>query len=372
MHTRGILGAVALTLGLTAFGVASSAPVGAAAPAPVVDHFGSAPAFAQVNGPLSQSVVAMASDPSGPGYWMVASDGGIFTAGHAHFFGSTGALHLAQPIVAMAATPTGRGYWLAAADGGIFTFGDAAFKGSAALLPKSAPIVSMAPSASGRGYVLLGSNGVAYSFGDAPNTGATSAFGATVAIARAPLGGYLIVGLDGTVHAVAGAEYHGSAVHLDNVAVGIAPTIDGHGYWVAHVSTGILAPPNSGTGRRIVYSVSAQRVWTVEANGAVSHFWKVSGRRGTPPPGTYAIVSRTPMSYSGTLRLPWMQRFYKGAADRLWAGFHGIPLRPDGTPIESDAQLGIPLSHGCVRMNQTDVKTLWDWAPLGTAVVVLV
>jgi hypothetical protein len=30
----------------------------------------------------------------------------------------------------MAATPDGRGYWLVASDGGIFTFGDAPFFGS--------------------------------------------------------------------------------------------------------------------------------------------------------------------------------------------------------------------------------------------------
>ncbi|HEX9314021.1 MAG TPA: S8 family peptidase, partial [Actinomycetota bacterium] len=34
------------------------------------------------------------------GYWLVASDGGIFSFGDAHFFGSTGSVHLNQPIVA--------------------------------------------------------------------------------------------------------------------------------------------------------------------------------------------------------------------------------------------------------------------------------
>ena len=32
----------------------------------------------------------------------------------------------------MASTPDGGGYWLVASDGGIFTFGDAAFYGSPA------------------------------------------------------------------------------------------------------------------------------------------------------------------------------------------------------------------------------------------------
>jgi len=37
------------------------------------------------------------------GYWLVASDGGIFAFGDAHFFGSTGSIHLNKPIVAMTA-----------------------------------------------------------------------------------------------------------------------------------------------------------------------------------------------------------------------------------------------------------------------------
>jgi hypothetical protein len=39
---------------------------------------------------------------------------------------------LNKPIVGTAATPDGRGYWLVASDGGIFNYGDAAFYGSIA------------------------------------------------------------------------------------------------------------------------------------------------------------------------------------------------------------------------------------------------
>ena len=72
----------------------------------------------------------MAATPDGHGYWLVASDGGIFTFGDAAFYGSTGNIRLNQPVVGMAATPDGHGYWLVASDGGIFTFGDAGFYGS--------------------------------------------------------------------------------------------------------------------------------------------------------------------------------------------------------------------------------------------------
>jgi hypothetical protein len=54
-------------------------------------------------------------------------------------------------LVDIAPTPSGKGYWLASSDGGVFTFGDARFHGSAGNLPLHQPIVGMAPSASGRG-----------------------------------------------------------------------------------------------------------------------------------------------------------------------------------------------------------------------------
>src|SRR4051812_44791306 len=83
-------------------------------------------------GAVAQSVIgtvpeAHAATP-GPttaprGYWLAASDGGMFTYGDSPFKGSMGGSRLNRPIVGMAATPSGQGYWLVASDGGIFTFG---------------------------------------------------------------------------------------------------------------------------------------------------------------------------------------------------------------------------------------------------------
>jgi N-acetylmuramoyl-L-alanine amidase len=62
--------------------------------------------------PLNQPVVAMAATPTGRGYWLVASDGGIFSFGDARFYGSLGGTSVTAPAVGMAATPAGSGYWL--------------------------------------------------------------------------------------------------------------------------------------------------------------------------------------------------------------------------------------------------------------------
>jgi hypothetical protein len=45
----------------------------------------------------------MAPNLDGKGYWLVASDGGVFAYGDAGFFGSHGGKPLNQPIVGMAA-----------------------------------------------------------------------------------------------------------------------------------------------------------------------------------------------------------------------------------------------------------------------------
>jgi hypothetical protein len=44
----------------------------------------------------------MTTTPFGKGYWLVASDGGVFAFGDARFHGSTGGIRLNQPIVGLA------------------------------------------------------------------------------------------------------------------------------------------------------------------------------------------------------------------------------------------------------------------------------
>jgi hypothetical protein len=44
----------------------------------------------------------MAATPDGKGYWLVASDGGVFGFGDAGFFGSATSLHLTKPVVGVA------------------------------------------------------------------------------------------------------------------------------------------------------------------------------------------------------------------------------------------------------------------------------
>ena len=116
---------------------------------------------------LNKPINGMAPSLDGNGYWLVASDGGIFSFGTAKFFGSLGALTLNQPIAAMAPTPDGQGYWLVARDGGVFSFGSAHFYGSLGAAPGPYPIVAIVPTPTGQGYWLVAADESVTAFGDA-------------------------------------------------------------------------------------------------------------------------------------------------------------------------------------------------------------
>ena len=103
---------------------------------------------------------------------MVAADGGVFTFGDAHFWGSMGGTPLNKPVVGMAQNTLG-GYWLVGSDGGVFSF-DAAFKGSLGSLVLNAPVTGMAGTSDGLGYWMATADGGAFAFGDAPFWGSAA------------------------------------------------------------------------------------------------------------------------------------------------------------------------------------------------------
>jgi uncharacterized protein YkwD len=196
-------------------------------------YYGSAAAIR-----LQRPIVDMAAKPNGNGYWMVASDGGVFTFGGARFYGSTGAMRLRKPIVGMAATRSGRGYWLVASDGGVFSFGDARFYGSTGAMRLNQPIVGMTASPSGRGYYLVASDGGIFTFGDARYRGSTGAirlFKPIVGMAATRTGrGYWLVASDGGVFTFGDARFWGSTGGrvLNAPMVGMTADPRSRGYWL--------------------------------------------------------------------------------------------------------------------------------------------
>jgi hypothetical protein len=203
-----------------------------------VFSFGKAGFFGSTGSvPLNQPIVGTTATPSGRGYWMVAADGGIFTFGDAGFYGSTGGKPLNKPIVAMAPTRSGKGYWLVAADGGIFTFGDAGFFGSMGGEKLNKPVVDMAATPTGRGYWMAATDGGVFAFGDAPFAGSTGAVDLAKrihAMSASPSGkGYWMVAGDGGMFAFGDAGFYGSAAGgVEKRVIDMAPSATGKGYYL--------------------------------------------------------------------------------------------------------------------------------------------
>ena len=209
--------------------------------------FGNAGSYGSVAGQtLAAPVMGMAATPSGHGYWLVASDGGIFAFGDAQFYGSMGGTQLQAPVIGVAATPSGHGYWLVAKDGGIFAFGDAQFYGSTGAQHLNRPVVGMTTTPDGAGYWLVASDGGIFAFGDAQfygSTGTTRLNKPVVGMAAAPDGqGYWLVASDGGIFAFGDASFYGSmgGNRLQAPVIGMADTPSGHGYWLAAADGGIF------------------------------------------------------------------------------------------------------------------------------------
>ncbi|HEY1830704.1 MAG TPA: Ig-like domain-containing protein [Acidimicrobiales bacterium] len=246
------------------------------------------PTIAQLTGtPIALSLLAAPGTTQG--YWLGASDGGIFSFNRT-FYGSTGSIKLNQPVVGMAATHDDGGYWLAARDGGVFTFGDAGWFGS---LPAEDihvdNVVAIVNDPATGGYYLIGSNGTVWtfhapSFGDLPTLGynvnnivggaltpddqgmyLVSSTGVVFNLQgdgslqgdmsgvhlNAPMismtvnpatGGYWLLGGDGGVFSF-NAPFYGSTgnIRLNKPVVGMTATGDGGGYWFVAADGGVFS-----------------------------------------------------------------------------------------------------------------------------------
>lgn len=154
------------------------------------------------------------------------------------------------------------------------------------------------------------------------------------------------------------------------------------GVRVAGASTGGAVVPvgvptsqpiaGAGTGKKILVSLSKQTL-TMFENGQVVSVRRVStGKWSTPtPPGTYRIYNKIPIAYSKAFGL-YMENWMAFQPDGSM-GLHSLPfwkLKNGGRLYEGAAHIGTPVSHGCIRQTLADSKSLSDWTPIGTPVII--
>ncbi len=122
------------------------------------------------------------------------------------------------------------------------------------------------------------------------------------------------------------------------------------------------------TGKYIDLNLAAQ-VLSIFENGKLTDSFMVStGKRGMETPkGSYQIRNKAPRVWSKDYGL-YMPFWMAVAADGKF-GIHELPEWPGGYK-EGANHLGIPVSHGCIRLGVGPAKFIYDWTPIGTPVVI--
>ncbi len=148
----------------------------------------------------------------------------------------------------------------------------------------------------------------------------------------------------------------------DTLAVGQVITVP---------SPDVLLPLPIVENKRVVVSISQQRMWAYE-DGALKWEWLVSTGIDSSPtaPGVFQIQSHEPNAYASIWDL-WMPQFmgiYRPVpTSDFMNGFHGFPTR-NGVNLLWTNSLGRKVTYGCILLSNENIDLLYAWADRGVIV----
>jgi len=125
--------------------------------------------------------------------------------------------------------------------------------------------------------------------------------------------------------------------------------------------------------KRIEVNLAAQHVYGFDGNTKLFDFVVSTGKWAPTPKGTFTIErkiraqkmsggSRERNTYYYLPNVPWVMFF--GNSQIPW--YRGFSFH--GTYWHNN--FGQPMSHGCVNMKTPEAEQLFNWAPIGTPVII--
>jgi lipoprotein-anchoring transpeptidase ErfK/SrfK len=168
------------------------------------------------------------------------------------------------------------------------------------------------------------------------------------------------------------ARGHGFPVwRLTEANPGIEPGELRPGQQILIPSVDVLFPLPPVTGRRIVIDISDQHLSAYEGETPVFDFVCSTGIASSPTiTGTFQVLSKEEEAYASSWDL-WMPHFigiYRSGPD-FTNGIHALPTLSSGVRLW-EGYLGRPVSYGCIVIGLDEAAALYDWAELGTLVVI--
>ncbi|MFI9049399.1 L,D-transpeptidase [Streptomyces sp. NPDC053427] len=124
-------------------------------------------------------------------------------------------------------------------------------------------------------------------------------------------------------------------------------------------------PAASGTGKRVVYSLGTERVWLVDAQGKALRTYKVAPSAVSPVAGSYQVTRRS-VSLMGSDGRAIEHVVLFGSVNGVVVGFSAAV---DGATPKPNP--GATKKTGGIRESRDDGKAMWDFALIGTKIVVV-
>lgn len=130
-----------------------------------------------------------------------------------------------------------------------------------------------------------------------------------------------------------------------------------------------LLPISADVQKKIEINLRTQRMTLWLDNQVLTVYVISSGKKSTPTKaGNFSVISKYPVAYGDAKGVRWTMPYFLGIYKVKEAenGIHELPYLNGYR--ESSRSLGIPVSHGCVRVAIGNAEKLYNWADIGTPV----
>ena len=169
------------------------------------------------------------------------------------------------------------------------------------------------------------------------------------------------------------ARAHGFPVwRLTEVNPGLDPTGLQPGQGITIPSLDILFPLPLITERHILIDISDLRLYAYEGETLVYNFPCSTGIDSSPTiPGRFQVLGKEENAYASSWDL-WMPHFlgiYQSGPD-FTNGVHGLPTLSSGALLWAGHLGNRRISYGCIVIGLQEAAILYDWAELGTLVII--
>ena len=137
----------------------------------------------------------------------------------------------------------------------------------------------------------------------------------------------------------------------------------------APASAPIPPAPSYGGAKSILVDISEQHMYVYDGDQLVYSFVASTGMNGATRVGTFAVQSKIPNAYGSTWNIwmpNWLGIYWSGGLEN---GIHALPILPNGATLWAGF-LGRPISYGCVVLGSYEAQLLYDWAEIGTPVII--